>query len=184
MLDFLVSWAEQLIIALIIIVMVEMIIPNSSYRKYIKVILGIFIIYTIFSPIIGNKINEFDFSKTLSFQENNIANTTNQSQTNYNKQIEETYKEKFKETLEEDLKEKGYEIDKFETEVKYDGENISTENLKIYIKKINNIQGNIEKVTITEKSKIEENEIEKLKKDISQNYNVDISKISILESEK
>ena len=39
MIEFLVSWAEQLIVALIIIVVVEMILPSqSSYKKYIKII--------------------------------------------------------------------------------------------------------------------------------------------------
>lgn len=185
MLNFLVSWAEQLIIALVIIIMVEMIIPNSSYRKYIKVILGIFIIYTIFSPLIGNKLNSIDFSKSLSYQEKEIKNSTNQVKINYDKQIENTYKEKFKESLTEELKEKGYEIEKFETEVKYENNDIKTEKLKISIKKFNkDKQTKVEKVTITDESKIQPEEIEKLKQEIGSNYNIEISKISITESEK
>lgn len=185
MLDFLVSWAEQLIIALIIIIMVEMIIPNSNYRKYIKVILGIFVMYVIFSPLISGKLENFNFSETFSYQENETINITNQSQINYDKQIEETYKEKFKENLQEYLKEKGYEIDKLEISIKYENENITTNQLEITIKEFtqsNNIT--INKVTITDESEIKEEELEKLKEEISTNYDIESSKISITESEK
>ena len=57
MIEFLVSWAEQLIIALIIIIIIEIILPNgNNYKKYIKVVLGIFLVSTIINPIVGEQL--------------------------------------------------------------------------------------------------------------------------------
>ena len=83
MLDFLISWAEQLIVALIIIIMIEMIIPNSNNRKYIKIVLGIFILYIIFNPIIKNKLEKIDFGTVLSYEANTNETIENQTKINY-----------------------------------------------------------------------------------------------------
>ena len=106
MLDFFVSWAEQLIIAIIIIVVIEMILPSeSSYKKYIKVILGIFLMYTVISPILSNQLNNFEFKQILANdeKENNIKTNT----ISFDSQIEETYKLKLKENMEDFIKSKG-----------------------------------------------------------------------------
>ena len=51
MIEFLRNWSQQLIIVLMILIIIEMIIPsNSSYRKYIKVIFGIFLLYNRKNP--------------------------------------------------------------------------------------------------------------------------------------
>lgn len=46
------SWAEQIIIAVIIATILEMILPKGNSKKYIKTVIGIYILYTIISPII------------------------------------------------------------------------------------------------------------------------------------
>ncbi len=46
------SWAEQIIIAVIISTIIEMIIPKGNSKKYIKTVIGIYILYTIISPVI------------------------------------------------------------------------------------------------------------------------------------
>ena len=72
MVEFLVSWAEQLLVALVIIVLIEMLLPtNSSYRKYIKTVMGVFLIYCIISPLISTKIKDINFSKLLDSNNNN-----------------------------------------------------------------------------------------------------------------
>ena len=53
------SWAEQIIIAVIIGVLIEMILPKSNSKKYIKTIIGVYILYTIISPIIKIAGGEF-----------------------------------------------------------------------------------------------------------------------------
>ena len=199
MIEFLVSWAEQLIIALIIIIMLEMIIPNSSYRKYIKIILGIFILYVIFNPLMKNKINNFNIEQELKKQTqtvNKIQNPTNSI--NYNTQIENVYKQKFKENLYNtfrwhkgaenlsiSLNEKGYRLDNINFDVNYNKEKIETNKLELRISKLEeNKDIKIDKVKISEeKQEISKQDLEKLKQEISTTYDIDISKI-LIESEK
>lgn len=105
MIEFLVSWAEQLIVALIIIVVVEMILPSqSSYKKYIKIILGIFILYVVITPLINNKISSLEFKSVAAENTNNAIQYENTI--NYEKQIESAYKIKLKEELNQYLNEK------------------------------------------------------------------------------
>lgn len=47
------SWAEQIVIAVIIVVIIEMILPKGNSKKYIKTVIGIYILYTIISPVIS-----------------------------------------------------------------------------------------------------------------------------------
>lgn len=182
MLDFLVSWAEQLIITLMIVVIIEMILPSeSSYRKYIKVVLGVFLIYTIISPILTNKLSTFELGSILA-TEKNVPNAI--TVVDNDKQVEDTYKIKLKDNLTEFLKEKGFELIKYNVDLKYKDEMLEIKNINLEIKKIdNNKKIVVDKVTITKNSKIDVTEIERLKSEIGNYYDIDIEKISISESE-
>ncbi|MBP3463402.1 MAG: stage III sporulation protein AF [Clostridia bacterium] len=183
MLDFLVSWAEQLIIALVIIIIIEMILPSgNNYKKYIKVILGIFLLYTIISPIISKKLNNFEFKEVISNAY--IDNTTEpRNIINYNKQIEETYKIKFEENLNDFLKENGYEICDLKQDIKYENEEIIINKLELEIKEYTSEETiKIEKVEINDKNQISQEKLEEIKKKISATYEIDENKI-LIESE-
>ena len=75
-----------------------MIIPsNSSYRKYIKVVLGIFLLYIIISPILSNNLENINFEKTFAVE--NIPEITKANSIDYEKQITEAYKTNLKENM-------------------------------------------------------------------------------------
>ncbi|MCI8482131.1 MAG: hypothetical protein HFJ27_03470 [Clostridia bacterium] len=44
-------WAEQIIVAVIIATIIEMILPNGNNKKYIKAVIGVYVLFTIISPI-------------------------------------------------------------------------------------------------------------------------------------
>lgn len=185
MLDFLVSWAEQLIIALMIIIMIEMIIPNSSYRKYIKIVLGIFVMYVIFNPILKQDTKKVNIEEMISNQmKTSDIQISSKNVINYDAQIEKTYKEKFKENLSSKLKEKGYITKDIELDIIYESENIVTNKLKLkIIKEKQNRNVEIKKVEIKKDTEeISQQEIEEIKQEISNTYNIEISKI-LIESE-
>lgn len=46
------GWAQAIIIAVMIGTIIEMILPEGSSKKYIKVVVGVYIVFTIISPII------------------------------------------------------------------------------------------------------------------------------------
>lgn len=184
MLDFLVSWAEQLIITLIIIVIIEMILPQeSSYRKYIKVILGVFLIYTIISPILSNKLNNIEFTQILAVENQTTQNVTNSI--NYDKQIKETYAGKLEENMAEFLKQNGYELIKFDTNLDYTNGQIEILKMDLSVKKINSGKTVvIDKVKIKQDEKIDSHELDEIKEKIANYYDIEVSKISVSESEK
>lgn len=186
MVEFLVSWAEQIIIALIIIIMLEMIIPNSSYIKYVKIILGIFVLYVVFNPLIKNKGTNFNIEQEIQKQTNQINTIkTPTNAINYNNQIESMYKQKFKENITNKLYEKGYEIKKIAMDIRYQDDDIKTNKLELKISKVEkNKNIKINKVKISEeKEEIDNQELEQIKQEISNEYSIDISKIFV-ESEK
>ena len=47
MIGFISSWAEQIIIAVIVVTILEMILPKGNSKKYIQTIMGVYILYTI-----------------------------------------------------------------------------------------------------------------------------------------
>lgn len=182
MIEFLVSWAEQLIIALIIIIIIEIVLPSgNNYKKYIKVVLGIFLIYTIINPIIGKKISNLEFKEVIAntYSENNIKV---QNVIDYDEQIEKNFKIKFEENLSDFLKQNGYKLEKIEQDITYTNEEITINKLKLKIKKDSQENEKIEKIEIKRQEIITNEEIKEIVKKISDNYEIDESKI-IIESE-
>ena len=183
MLDFLLSWAQQLIISIIIIIIIEMVIPsNSSYRKYIKVVLGIFLLYVIISPILSNKLENINFEKTFAVE--NIPNVGETNSIDYEKQITEAYKTNLKENMKAYLKEKGYDLVKIESDLKYDSEEIAINKISLKVKKISERKNiAVNKIDIKNNEKISTQEIYELVQEISTYYGIEENKISITESE-
>lgn len=52
MISFFSKWAQGIIVAIIITVIIEMILPEGNNKKYIKMVLGIYVLYTILNPIL------------------------------------------------------------------------------------------------------------------------------------
>ncbi len=57
---FLRNWCEQIIISIFISIIIEMLIPAGNIKKYVKVVVGIYIMFVILNPIISN-IQNIDF---------------------------------------------------------------------------------------------------------------------------
>ena len=55
MIDFLSTWAEKIALSVSVISILEMLIPNNKMKKYIRGVMGIFILFNIISPLIEEK---------------------------------------------------------------------------------------------------------------------------------
>ena len=55
MIEFISTWVKGLGVAIVIVSIIEMILPNNKTKKYIKMVLGIYIIFNIISPLVKNK---------------------------------------------------------------------------------------------------------------------------------
>lgn len=186
MIDFLVIWAEQIIIALIIIVIIEMILPNSN-KKYIKVIFGIFIIYIILSPIISSKSDEFINLIKNDIDSENITNLTNEENSIdiINGTFLETYESNIIYAIENSLDFYGYSIKVEDIEINNNNDIL---NLKIKILDENNeiAKGNIkDNINYNEKSNVRTvNQVEIDKIEIDNNNLLDDESALKTENEK
>lgn len=111
MIEGLSTWAEQIIVAVIIASLIEMILPNGNNKKYIKTVIGVYILFTILSPILS-KITNFDLKEIdyeSYFKNTDTYQTMSESLSSKNDQsVEEIYILNLKQDMTQKLKEKGY----------------------------------------------------------------------------
>lgn len=119
------TWAEQIVVAVIIASIIEMLLPNGNNKKYIKAIIGVYILFTIISPIIGKFVNidlkDIDYEKY--FKEVETQETISQSlTTNNEKTMGEIYISNLKADMKNKLEEKGYRVENINLNVELEDE--------------------------------------------------------------
>ena len=89
MIEFLSRWAKNLGVVIVIVSIFEMILPNNKTKKYIRVVLGIFVMFNIISPFIKNK----DKLSSVSIDLENYTTEQNVTvdQTSMDKRIQDLY---------------------------------------------------------------------------------------------
>lgn len=183
------SWAQKIIIVVIICTIIEMILPEGKNKKYIKTVIGIYVVFTIISPIIS-KINNNTLDLNKYFKtENNITVETSSPVVDTNEYIEEVYKEKLKTDIKTKIEAMNYTVKNIDLEIETEDEETYGTILKLNLSisqqeqedKQNNIQ--IEKIVIGEEKKEESNisdkEKEKIKQYISSIYYVSENNVII-----
>ena len=204
--SFLNSWLQGIIIAVVVSTIIEMILPNSSSKKYIKVVLGVYVVFNIIAPVVNQFFHsDFELSSIFNMEEYTKMETyevdnKNIDETNENS-IKQIYISNLKKDIEAKLKEKGYKTKQIKLEVAND-DTYQIENIKLSLDRIKEKeesskstivnQVEIEKVEIqigenTQKENIESNQevqiTEKEKKEIKQYianvYEVNEKQISI-----
>lgn len=126
MIEIISSWAKSLGVAIVLVSIIEMILPNNKTKKYIRMILGIFIIFNIISPFINNK-NKFDltsinieeyYTEEVEKNSNSInknlrkdtENTENLNQTSMNQRIKILYQEELEKDIKNKIQELGFQV--------------------------------------------------------------------------
>ena len=73
-------WAKGIVIAVIIGTIIEMILPENKNKKYVKVVIGIYVLFCMISPVVGSSFNlsETDMEKYL------FLNETSNKESNLN----------------------------------------------------------------------------------------------------
>ena len=199
MLEWFKSWATGIVIAVIIATIIEMILPNSTSKKYIKIIIGIFIVYTIISPVIGNFKGE-DLNNYIKV-ENYIQSSSNALQTNEvsdnaQSSIKKIYAQNLQNDLKTKLKEKGYISNNINISISNDDKyNIERIDIKVDEKVTNSNQDEKQVKTIGDNIKaikikvkkddsqnnaiITENDKNEIKEYIKQIYQIDLNNINV-----
>jgi len=110
MIKFLSNWIGQIAIAVIIVSIFEMILPKGNLKKYIKVVLGIYIIYCLISPFVNkNKLFDLDNINIEKYTTSNITQS-NLNQESMDERLETLYIDELEKNINIKLNEYGYEI--------------------------------------------------------------------------
>lgn len=65
MIDFFRVWCEGIIIAVVISIIIEAILPEGNIKKYVKVIISIYIVFTILNPVLRKLDSNINFSDNI-----------------------------------------------------------------------------------------------------------------------
>ena len=193
MIDFIRNWANQIIVAVIIATIFEMILPNGNNKKYIKMIIGIYVLFTLIQPI-ASKITGKEIVISTNYEkyidEENLKTYSNDFENNNSKLIKQTYIDNIKEDIGAKIEQKGYELMDCNIEITTDEENYGAiESIELKIKKqeekVSESKIEIEKVEINveedvvKKSSISDKEKTELIEYLSEEYSIDKTKIII-----
>lgn len=124
MIKFINSWAQGIILAVIIATIIEIILPEGKNKKYVKTVIGVYILFTIIYPLINkftktniNTLIENTTKQMSTYQENNSLKIDT------DKYIESTYKKKIEEDIRKRANEKNLNITSLNVYIETEDEN-------------------------------------------------------------
>ena len=117
------SWAKSIILAVIVSTIIQMILPEGNNKKYIKTVIGLYILFTIISPIIS-KISGGNSTIEVSKYENyfNVESTTTASANVIDKNLDNTYTSSIKADIKNRMKQKGYKVNSIDANIELKNE--------------------------------------------------------------
>ena len=144
MIEWISNWAGGIVVAVIIGTVIEMILPSGNSKKYIKVVIGIYVLFTIVSPVITKFTGEtievsdiLDLDKYVEEAEDVGVQNTVQS----NNQIMEVYSSGIQEDLKAKIEAKGYMVNSIDIGIAND-ESYSITDITIDVEKEEKVDGN------------------------------------------
>lgn len=185
LINFLNTWAQGIILAIVMAGIIEIILPEGNNKKYVKTIIGIYILFILIHPLISKVTNKnIDLESIINksageFNKYKAKNITIET----NAYVEETYKKKIDEDIKEKTNEKGYNVIFLDFNIETENEEaygeIKNINMQIYKKEDSSNNEN----NVNNKNSV--NTIEKVNIKISNNTvnNTDENKINIKEDE-
>ncbi len=166
------EWAKNITLAVVVVSIFEMLIPNKKMKQYINVVMGLYILFNILSPLIGKNFS-IDIGQI-------INNSTEQvgaepfEENSMNKRLKEIGEEELEKDITEKIEKLGFVVSKCTVKIEIEDE-----------MSIKNITLNIEKNSETKKEDIENilvKEIQKIKKiEVDENQENDITQSDINE---
>ncbi len=199
MVEWISSWARGIIMTVIIATIIEMILPDGKNKKYVKLVIGIYVLFAVVTPVVSaikGKDFEFNSEEYTKYFDNTYKVNSNEIAKSNDSSIEKIYEENIKNDIKQKLKNKGYEVEELNVVIKNE-ENygyIDKITMKVYKSEkteqntINEISVNkieIGNTTNTEKSSKKKNsyltnlEISEIKKFLNDTYSIEEKKIKI-----
>ena len=157
------SWIQGIIIAVVISTIIEMVLPEGNSKKYIKVVIGVYILFSIVSPAItkltGNSFEVSDIFNIDEYIEASSSNTYQNLEQSQEEQIKEIYISSLKSDMKEKIESKGYIVENITLEVA-DNEEYTLNKITLDLKKQENNSTQEEKAnnSISENTNIQSTE--------------------------
>lgn len=163
MINFISSWAEQIVLAVIIATIIELILPKNKNRKYIQMVIGVYVLFNIISPIIKNKeaisVENYDIGQ---YQTNS---TYEIDQSSMDARIEKIYLEELQNNITSEFENTGFTVEKCIVDAELD---------------TNKKNAGIHLITIKIKDPVDAGEINKKVEEIAKEYEISKDKIKII----
>lgn len=193
------SWAGQIIVAVIIATLLEMILPEGKNKKYIKMVIGVYVVFCVISPIIAKITNAEEILDIKQYEQYFNTSTSVSTQTlseHSDSTILTIYEDNLKNDIKVRLKEKGYVVTSIQTEIEMEDTqtygSIKTLTLAVQeqqtkqdeeqIKRVNKIQiGNQVEEKKQKENRLTQGQKEQIKELIYTVYQVEKENIMILE---
>ena len=122
------AWCEGIIIAIIISIIIEMILPDGKNKKYVKVVIGIYIMFVVLNPILEILNYDIKFDDIFKFEDIEASATSDLN-------IKQAYLVGIEESLKLEIENLGYEVQDVNVYVDSEYENIEKIELEITRKK-------------------------------------------------
>ena len=158
--EFLSNWVKDISVAVIIVSILEMLLPNNKIKKYIKIVMGTFVLFSIISPFVQKNFN-VDEINLEDYVETSVSQVDTTSMDN---RIGELYIEELEKDITKKVEQKGFIVNSCKVEAKI-ADNVNDT-------KIDKIILNVEK---NEEKEEEKNFEEKLVSEIQNIKKVNIS---------
>ena len=163
MISFISSWAEQIVLAVVVATIIELILPKNKNKKYIQMVIGVYVLFNIISPIIKNKdkfsVEKYNTEKYESQSQYEI------DQSSMDARIEKIYLEELEKKTQEKFQDNGFVVTKCKVDAVLDTTKKNAGISLITIK--------IEKTDETEK-------LEKVKSELATEFEISEDKIKIV----
>lgn len=193
MVEFLSNWSGQLVVALVIGSILEMLVPKGKNKKYVKMLVGIYIVFCIISPFtqINESFSVDNIDKTIDkYVKENIEEVDPSSM---EARLEELYVEEVENSLGADLSELGYKVMQCKVEVslnnKVNKSTIQSINIKVKkyvrtnasseIEQIENVNISVGSSQKEDTTHIENEDINVIKRFIVDKYEIKENKVHI-----
>lgn len=162
MINFMSSWAEQIVLAVVVATIIELILPKNKNKKYIQMVIGIYVLFNIISPIIKNK-NDFSIEK-YSIENYETKSQYEVDQSSMDARLEKIYLDELEKTVISKFEENGFEVTKCTIDAVLD---TTKKNAGIH------------SITVKVKPPIDDGKIAGVKKELASEFEIEEDKIII-----
>lgn len=118
------GWIQGIIIAVIIGTIIEMLLPDGNCKKYVKVVIGVYILFLIVSPVItkvtGNEFRVSDIYDINTYIEVSTKSSQENIENSQQNQIKQVYITNLKNDMKQKIQEKGYSVKSLTLEISND----------------------------------------------------------------